>query len=80
MSEHPPLNLVDSHCHLDFPDFDGEQAELVARARAAGVTRMVTICTRLRSERNPAYRAASDGRSSGFGGGSSRGGGASGRW
>ena len=35
--------------------------------------------TRLRSERNPAYRAASDGRSSGFGGGSSRGG-ASGRW
>ena len=27
--------LVDSHCHLDFPDFDGQQAELVARARAA---------------------------------------------
>ncbi|MCH2075434.1 MAG: TatD family hydrolase [Rhodobacteraceae bacterium] len=40
--------IVDSHCHLDFPDFDGEEAELVARAAEAGVTRMVTICTRLR--------------------------------
>ena len=29
--------LVDSHCHLDFPDFDGEHGDLVARARAAGV-------------------------------------------
>lgn len=41
--------IVDSHCHLDFPDFDGQQADLVARARAAGVTRMVTICTRMRN-------------------------------
>ncbi|TKD17901.1 TatD family deoxyribonuclease [Rhodobacter capsulatus] len=41
--------LVDSHCHLDFPDFAEELPEVVARARAAGVTRMVTICTRLRS-------------------------------
>lgn len=40
--------LVDSHCHLDFPDFDGERDALLARAAAAGVTRMVTICTRLR--------------------------------
>ena len=39
--------LVDSHCHLDFPDFAEELPEVVARARAAGVTRMVTICTRL---------------------------------
>jgi len=42
--------IVDSHCHLDFPDFEGEVAPLIERARAAGVTRMVTICTRLKHE------------------------------
>ncbi len=40
--------LVDSHCHLDFPDFAGEQAAIVARARDAGVGRMVTISTRVK--------------------------------
>lgn len=39
--------LVDSHCHLDFPDFDAERAAVIDRARAMGVTRMVTICTKL---------------------------------
>ncbi len=38
--------LVDSHCHLDFKDFAGELDDIVARAREAGVGRMVTICTR----------------------------------
>ncbi len=42
-----PPEIVDSHCHLDFPDFDDELPEVIARAKAAGVTRMVTICTRL---------------------------------
>jgi TatD DNase family protein len=40
--------LVDSHCHLDFPDFAAEIDDVVARARAAGVGRMVTISTRVR--------------------------------
>lgn len=45
-----PASIVDSHCHLDFPDFEGEIPHLVERAQAAGVERMVTICTRLRNE------------------------------
>lgn len=47
--------IVDSHCHLDFADFDAERANLIGRAVAAGVSRMVTICTRLRLE--PQVRA-----------------------
>ncbi len=43
-----PPEITDSHCHLDFPDFAEELPEIVARAVAAGVTRMVTICTKLR--------------------------------
>jgi TatD DNase family protein len=39
--------LVDSHCHLDFPDFAAERDGVVARAHAAGVDTMLTICTRL---------------------------------
>ncbi|MBI3434647.1 MAG: TatD family hydrolase [Proteobacteria bacterium] len=40
--------LVDSHCHLDFPDFAHDLDAVVARARAASVTRMLTISTRVR--------------------------------
>ena len=37
--------LVDSHCHLDFPDFEAERDRLVARAAENGVGLMVTIST-----------------------------------
>jgi TatD DNase family protein len=37
--------LIDSHCHLDFPDFASERDRIVARARAAGVRRLITIST-----------------------------------
>jgi TatD DNase family protein len=40
--------LVDSHCHLDFPDFVSELDAVVARAKTAGIGRIVTICTRVR--------------------------------
>ena len=40
--------LVDSHCHLDFPDFAGDLDQVMARARAAGIGTMVTIGTRVR--------------------------------
>jgi TatD DNase family protein len=39
--------LVDSHCHLDFPDFAGEVDDIVVRAEAAGICRIVTISTRV---------------------------------
>ncbi|MCY1668748.1 TatD family hydrolase [Rhizobium sp. SL86] len=40
--------LIDTHCHLDFADFDAERDALVARAHAAGVAQMVTISTRVK--------------------------------
>lgn len=40
--------LVDSHCHLDFPDFAPELDAVIDRARKAGIGRMVTISTRVR--------------------------------
>ena len=42
-----PMTLIDSHCHLDFPDFAAELDQIVDRAHAAGVARMVTISTRV---------------------------------
>jgi TatD DNase family protein len=40
--------LIDSHCHLDFPDFADELDAIVARAQVAGIARIVTISTRVK--------------------------------
>ncbi len=40
--------IVDSHCHLDFPELAADRAGVIARAKANGVERMVTISTRVR--------------------------------
>ena len=53
-----PAQLVDSHCHLDFPQLAADLDGVIARAARAGVTRMVTICTRLGNE--PAVRAIAE--------------------
>jgi TatD DNase family protein len=42
--------LIDSHCHLDFPDFASDVDGVVERARSAGIERMVTISTRVRRQ------------------------------
>ena len=52
------VQITDSHCHLDFDTFDPERAEVITRAVDAGVTRMVTICTKLRLE--PQVRAIAE--------------------
>ncbi|MEO0380892.1 MAG: TatD family hydrolase, partial [Pseudomonadota bacterium] len=50
--------ITDSHCHLDFPDFQGQLDQIIETASEAGVHRMVTICTRLRNE--PHVRAIAE--------------------
>lgn len=40
--------LVDSHCHLDFPYLADQLDDVLARARAVGIARLVTISTRVR--------------------------------
>jgi len=53
-----PPEITDSHCHLDFPNFEGQLDQVIANAAAAGVTRMVTICTKLKNE--PFVRAIAE--------------------
>jgi TatD DNase family protein len=50
--------LIDSHCHLDFPEFAADLDGVVARARAAGVGGMVTISTHL--DRAPSLGAIAE--------------------
>lgn len=50
--------LIDSHCHLDFPELTADRAGVLARAKAAGIDGMVTISTRV--ERFDEIRAIAD--------------------
>jgi TatD DNase family protein len=43
LADHPRLTLIDSHCHIDMPQFDADRAEVVARAREAGVRQMLIV-------------------------------------
>ena len=52
------MMLTDSHCHLDFPDFEAELPDVLARARSAGVGRFITISTRV--ARTDALRAIAE--------------------
>ncbi|WP_375464184.1 TatD family hydrolase [uncultured Methylobacterium sp.] len=50
--------LIDSHCHLDFPEFAADLPGVIARAGTAGVTRMLTISTRV--AKADTYRAIAE--------------------
>jgi len=45
------MSLFDTHAHLHFPDFNADRAEMMARARQAGVGRMLTIGTEVPTSR-----------------------------
>lgn len=45
------MTLIDSHCHLEMPHFNEDRDEVVDRAVAAGVTRMITVGTTLQGAR-----------------------------
>ena len=38
--------MVDSHCHLDFPEFDDNIDNIIQRAKNVGVSKILTICTK----------------------------------
>lgn len=50
--------LVDSHCHLDFPDYGPDMEQVIRRARMQGVSTMLTISTKLSTF--PAVRAVAE--------------------
>ena len=54
----PNIQITDSHCHLDFHEFKIDLSSVIQRANTAGVTRMVTICTKLAQE--PQVRAIAE--------------------
>jgi TatD DNase family protein len=52
------MRLIDTHCHLDFPELAKDRAGVLARAASAGVSRMITISTEV--EKFPAIVAIAE--------------------
>ncbi|BDI28159.1 TatD-related deoxyribonuclease [Capsulimonas corticalis] len=55
------MELFDTHCHLNHPDYDDDREEVAARARSAGVSAMLTIGYDMPSSRRAAALTAMDG-------------------
>lgn len=53
------MSLVDSHCHLNFPDFEGNIREIIKAAQKSGVEYIQTICTKI-SEYEEVYGIANE--------------------
>jgi len=43
LPESSSLSLIDTHCHLDFPDYQADYAAMLARARGSGVVEIITV-------------------------------------
>jgi TatD DNase family protein len=51
--------LIDTHCHLDFPDFDTDRDACLARAAAAGIKTMINVASSLKASRDAVRLAQS---------------------
>jgi len=58
MTQDPTCPLVDTHCHLDFPEFDPDRDQVIERARQAGVIYLVNIGSSLESSERSVALAA----------------------
>ncbi|PIU42120.1 MAG: hydrolase TatD [Candidatus Omnitrophica bacterium CG07_land_8_20_14_0_80_42_15] len=43
------MNLIDTHCHLDFPDFDKDRLSVINRAKDAGIVRILNVSCSMKS-------------------------------
>ena len=50
--------LIDTHCHLDFKDFDSDRDEVINRAVSAGVGKMINVASSIQGSRRSIELAA----------------------
>jgi len=41
------MDLIDTHCHLDFPDFDKDREAVIGKAKGAGIVKVVNVASSL---------------------------------